>query len=67
MKAIIMFGSLVLGGTVLVLFFDKVSIMKTYFDLGNSPIWSDIFFLLLGLSLVVPRSIAIYQKLFLSN
>ncbi len=64
MKAIIMFGGLILAALILLFFYNKISITETYFDLGNSPIWSDIVFLLIGLSFVIPRSIAIYQKLF---
>lgn len=64
MKAIIMLGSFILAGTVMAFFFNKVSILTTYFNLQNSPIWCDVVFLLVCGVVVVQRGVAIYQKLF---
>jgi len=64
MKAIILFGSLICVSGVLAFFFDRISIMETYFNLTKSPVWFDVVFLLTGLYLVVTRGTAIFNKWF---
>lgn len=64
MKAIIMLGSIICVSGVLAFFFDRISIMETYFNLTKSPVWCDVVFLLLGLLLVVQRGTAIFNKWF---
>ena len=64
MKAIIMFGTMILAAILLGILYNKVSIEKTYFILENSPKWVDIIFILLGLNLVITRGIALFNKLF---
>ncbi len=61
-----MVGSFLLASGILYTFFAKISIIETYFNLDNSPLWCDAVLILLGLALVIPRSIALYQKLFIN-
>jgi hypothetical protein len=60
-----MFGTMILAGVLLAPLYIKISIMDTYFDLDKSPVWCDVVFLLLGLSLVGTRGTAIFNKWFL--
>ena len=66
MKVIIFIGSLAIVIALLIPLYNKVSITESYFNLNNSPVWIDIVFILLGLSLVIPRCIALYTKWFIN-
>lgn len=64
MKHLIMWGGLSIVSIMLVLIYQKISVMDTFFDLDKSPIYSDIIFFALGAILVITRGMALIRKLF---
>ena len=50
--------------TILVLIYEKASVMDMFFDLDKSPIYGDIIIFALGAFLVVSRGMALIRKLF---
>ena len=64
MKHLIMWGGLLIVSIILVLIYQKVSVMDTFFDLDKSPIYGDIIFFALGAFLAITRGMALTRKLF---
>ena len=64
MKHLIMWGGLSIASIMLVLIYQRVSVMDTFFDLDTSPIYGDIIFFACGTFLVITRGMALIRKLF---
>ena len=64
MKHLIMWGAILTASIILVLIYQKVSVMDTFFDLDKSPMYADLIFFALGALVVIFRGAALIKKLF---
>jgi len=64
MKTILCLVTMVGAAFLLIIFYERASIMKTVWDTKVSALWFDIMLFLLGLNLAVVRGISAFKKLF---
>ena len=61
MKHLVFWSSLILTTIILYYFYNKGSYMDTFFNLNQSPFYTDVIFILLGLHLAIPRIYKLFK------